>query len=166
MDGNGDGDFLENARSRHADHGNRFVVGIALVLAVVAFATAPIVPLLDPDEGYYPATAAESLRAGEFWDLRFNNAPRWDKPILSYALIAAAFAAFGESELAARLPSAIEGAVLRSHACRHWPWSSVCGWRTHSRAILRQRHRGGTPPRRLPRVHSCSSPPRSLRASC
>ena len=54
----------------------------------------------------------ESLRTGEFWDLRFNDAPRWDKPVLTYALIEAAFVAFGESASAARLPSAIEGALL------------------------------------------------------
>ena len=112
MHGDGDGGFLESERNRNAKHGTHVVLGVALVLALAAFATAPIAPLLDPDEGYYPATAAESLRAGDFWDLRFNDAPRWDKPVLSYALIAAAFVAFGESESAARLPSAIEGVIL------------------------------------------------------
>ena len=69
-------------------------------------------PLFDPDEGYYPATAAETLKAGTFWDLRFNGAPRWEKPILSYALIETAFRVFGESAASARMPSAVEGALL------------------------------------------------------
>jgi 4-amino-4-deoxy-L-arabinose transferase-like glycosyltransferase/ketosteroid isomerase-like protein len=81
-------------------------------LAVLAIVCAPLVPIFDPDEGYYPATAAETLRAGTFWDLRFNDAPRWDKPLLCYAFIAATFYTFGESVTAARVPSALEGFAL------------------------------------------------------
>jgi 4-amino-4-deoxy-L-arabinose transferase-like glycosyltransferase len=79
---------------------------------LLAAVCAPLSPLFDPDEGYYPATAAESLRSGAFWDLRFNGAPRWEKPILSYALIEMAFQLLGESAIAARVPSAVEGAAL------------------------------------------------------
>jgi 4-amino-4-deoxy-L-arabinose transferase-like glycosyltransferase/ketosteroid isomerase-like protein len=90
----------------------RAIIGIAFILALLAIVCAPLVPIFDPDEGYYPATAAETLRSGTFWDLRFNDAPRWDKPLLCYAFIAAAFRTFGESVTAARLPSALEGAAL------------------------------------------------------
>ncbi len=90
----------------------RAIVGISLALALLAIVAAPLVPIFDPDEGYYPATASETLRSGTFWDLRFNDAPRWDKPLLCYAFIAAAFRAFGESVTAARIPSALEGAAL------------------------------------------------------
>jgi len=85
---------------------------IALAVALLAGASAPLAPLFDPDEGYYPATAAETLRGGTFWDLSFNGEPRWDKPFLSYGLIEASFVAFGESATAARIPSAIEAGVL------------------------------------------------------
>jgi 4-amino-4-deoxy-L-arabinose transferase-like glycosyltransferase len=85
---------------------------LGLVFVLLTATCAPLSPLFDPDEGYYPATAAESLRSGRFWDLRFNDAPRWDKPILSYALIQAAFQVFGESAVAARVPSALQGAAL------------------------------------------------------
>jgi 4-amino-4-deoxy-L-arabinose transferase-like glycosyltransferase len=84
----------------------------ALALILAAWMTASAVPLLDPDEGYYPATAAESVDAGAGWDLRFNDAPRWDKPVLAYALIESAFALFGRSTAIARLPSALEAAAL------------------------------------------------------
>ena len=77
-----------------------------------ALSTAWIAPLFDPDEGYYPATAAESVDAGSAWDPRFNGEPRWDKPILTYALIEAAFAVLGRTVVAARLPSIIEAALL------------------------------------------------------
>jgi 4-amino-4-deoxy-L-arabinose transferase-like glycosyltransferase len=88
------------------------ILGLALAIGCLAIACAPLSPLFDPDEGYYPATAAESLRSGAFWDLRFNDAPRWDKPILAYAFIQGAFRLFGENVVAARLPSAIEAAAL------------------------------------------------------
>jgi 4-amino-4-deoxy-L-arabinose transferase-like glycosyltransferase len=87
-------------------------VALALLFVLLAAICAPMAPLFDPDEGYYPATAAETLRAGPFWDLRFNGSPRWDKPILSYALIQGAFRVLGESAAAARVPSALEGALL------------------------------------------------------
>jgi hypothetical protein len=47
---------------------------VLLVLTIAAFfglsaaLCAPVAPLFDPDEGYYPATAAETLRSGPFWD--------------------------------------------------------------------------------------------------
>ena len=90
----------------------RSIVAISLLVFVLAAGCAALSPLFDPDEGYYPATAAETLRTGSFWDLHFNGAPRWDKPILSYALIEGAFTLFGENVTAARIPSAIEGAAL------------------------------------------------------
>jgi 4-amino-4-deoxy-L-arabinose transferase-like glycosyltransferase len=82
------------------------------MLFAAALLTARTTPLFDPDEGYYPATAAESVAAGRAWDPQFNGAPRWDKPILTYALIEGSFAVFGRSVAAARLPSALEGAIL------------------------------------------------------
>jgi 4-amino-4-deoxy-L-arabinose transferase-like glycosyltransferase len=71
-----------------------------------------VAPLFDPDEGYYPATAAESVDAGAAWDPRFNGEPRWDKPVLTYTLIEASFFVFGRTAAAARLPSVIEGVLL------------------------------------------------------
>lgn len=84
----------------------------AALIFVAACSTASRLPLFDPDEGYYPATAAESVDQGHWWDLRFNAEPRWEKPVLAYGLIEAAFAAFGRSVATARVPSALEGAAL------------------------------------------------------
>ena len=84
----------------------------AAMLLCASLLTAWLVPLFDPDEGFYPATAAESLDAGRGWDLRFDGQPRWDKPVLAYALIESAFTLLGRSDGAARVPSAIEGALL------------------------------------------------------
>lgn len=90
----------------------RAAVLAAAVLLCASLLTAWRVPLFDPDEGYYPATAAESIDAGRPWDLQFNGEPRWDKPVLTYALIQSAFVLLGRSDGAARVPSAFEGAAL------------------------------------------------------
>ena len=84
----------------------------AAALLLTALFTIRIAPLFDPDEGYYPATAAEGLDRGSLWDPHFNGEPRWDKPILTYALIEGSFALFGESTPASRLPSVLEGVLL------------------------------------------------------
>lgn len=89
-----------------------FIFTVGLLLILLCLVTAPLVPLFDPDEGYYPAAAAESLDAGTAWDLRLNGAPRWEKPVLSYALIQGAFALGGRRVTMARVPSALEGAAL------------------------------------------------------
>jgi 4-amino-4-deoxy-L-arabinose transferase-like glycosyltransferase len=108
-----------------------FAAGLLLSLSLL---TAPLVPLFDPDEGYCPATAAESIDADRAWDPQFNGEPRWDKPILTYALIEASFAALGRSATSARIPSAIQGAMLVlvvglavSHVCGRRP-ASVCAF--------------------------------------
>jgi 4-amino-4-deoxy-L-arabinose transferase-like glycosyltransferase len=74
--------------------------------------TAWSVPLFDPDEGYYPGTAVESVDDGSSWDPRFNGEKRWDKPIFTYALIEASFAVLGRTVPAARFPVALQGAGL------------------------------------------------------
>jgi 4-amino-4-deoxy-L-arabinose transferase-like glycosyltransferase len=119
------GDDVPVLRSRTRTRG---VAAAALLVVALALATAPFVPLLDPDEGYYPATAAESVDAGRPWDPQINGEPRWDKPILTYALIEMSFAVFGRSVTAARLPSALEAGLLV------WLTGLVTAWLAGSRA--------------------------------
>src|SRR5262245_47750763 len=102
-----------NAGRELRAHSSRVVVGLAAALLLVtALSTIGVAPLFDPDEGYYPATAAEDLRSGSAWDPRFNGEPRWDKPILTYALIEGSFEIFGSSKPASRIPSVLEGVLL------------------------------------------------------
>ena len=112
------------------------IASIALAVTLLAGVSAPLAPLFDPDEGYYPATAAETLRSGTFWDLSFNGEPRWDKPILSYGLIEASFVAFGESATAARIPSALEGGVLILIVGSLGPRVPPCDLETRARGLL------------------------------
>lgn len=68
--------------------------------------------LWDVDEPNNAVCAREMLEAGNWWVPVFNGELRFDKPILLYWLMMPAYAVFGVSEFAARLPSAMAMTAL------------------------------------------------------
>lgn len=68
-------------------------------------------PLFDVDEGAFGQATLEMFQRGDFLSTYLNGVPRHDKPILVYWLQAAAVVAFGPSEFALRLPSAVCASV-------------------------------------------------------
>ena len=68
-------------------------------------------PLLDRDEPRFAEASREMLERQDFMVPYFNNQTRFDKPPLIYWLQDAAYKVFGENEFAARLPSAVCGAL-------------------------------------------------------
>jgi 4-amino-4-deoxy-L-arabinose transferase len=80
-------------------------VALALVLGTAAQGFRG---LYRPDEGRYTAIALEMLRTGDWMHPQSHpEQPHYEKPPLTFWLLALSFAAFGESELAARLPNAL-----------------------------------------------------------
>jgi 4-amino-4-deoxy-L-arabinose transferase-like glycosyltransferase len=65
--------------------------------------------LVDPDEPYYAVPALEMLKSGTWLVPVFRGQPWFDKPIFFYWIILGAFKAFGVTEWAARLGSALAG---------------------------------------------------------
>jgi 4-amino-4-deoxy-L-arabinose transferase-like glycosyltransferase len=65
--------------------------------------------LVDPDEPYYAVPALEMLKANSWAVPLFRGQPWFDKPVLFYWMILAAFKTFGVSEWAARIGSALSG---------------------------------------------------------
>ncbi|MFC1613854.1 ArnT family glycosyltransferase [Gemmatimonadota bacterium] len=91
---------------------NKQLVRYTLLAAVYLCLTLPFsgsVPLVDPDEGYYPETAREMIERGNWLDPVFNGEPRWGKPVGYYLLEVLSFKALGTSEFSARLPSLLAG---------------------------------------------------------
>jgi 4-amino-4-deoxy-L-arabinose transferase-like glycosyltransferase len=87
---------------------------LALVLlAVVAGFWVGIgsVPLFDLDEGAFSEATREMFERGDFISTYLNGEPRYDKPILVYWLQAGAVLAFGVTEFAFRLPSALSASL-------------------------------------------------------
>jgi 4-amino-4-deoxy-L-arabinose transferase-like glycosyltransferase len=66
-------------------------------------------PLVNWDEATYAEVAHEAVAAGSYLDLTWNGAPYLKKPPMLFWMMAGSFKAFGESELAARLPSVLMG---------------------------------------------------------
>ena len=79
------------------------VVGIALAF----FVGLGNVPLFDLDEGAFSEATREMLERGDYISTFLNGEPRYDKPVLIYWLQAVSVLAFGVTEFAFRLPSAI-----------------------------------------------------------
>src|SRR5260370_41673022 len=64
-------------------------------------------PLFDVDEGAFSQATLEMFQRGDYLSTYLNGEPRYDKPILVYWLQAASVLAFGPTEFAFRLPSAL-----------------------------------------------------------
>jgi len=65
--------------------------------------------LFNPDEGRYAEIPREMLATGDWTTPRLNDLKYFEKPPLQYWLTALSFAAFGEDEWTARLPTALLG---------------------------------------------------------
>jgi len=83
---------------------------IATALLALLFGGLGRLPLIDPDEGRYARTAQEMIQRGDLVVPYFEGAPRLKKPVLFYWLEIVAFTLLGETETAARLPSALAAA--------------------------------------------------------
>jgi 4-amino-4-deoxy-L-arabinose transferase-like glycosyltransferase len=68
-------------------------------------------PLIDRDEPRFAEASREMIERGDFVVPYFDNRTRFDKPPLIYWLQDAAYGLLGENEFAARLPSALCGAL-------------------------------------------------------
>jgi 4-amino-4-deoxy-L-arabinose transferase-like glycosyltransferase len=76
------------------------------LLAVVWFATVPLRPMLDPDEGRYAEIPREMLVSGDWITPRFDGLKYFEKPPLQYWATAAVYSVAGVNEWSSRLWSA------------------------------------------------------------
>jgi 4-amino-4-deoxy-L-arabinose transferase-like glycosyltransferase len=70
------------------------------------------IPLIDRDEPRFAEASREMIERGDYIVPRFNNQLRLDKPPLAYWAQIASYRIFGESDFAARFPSAIAAALI------------------------------------------------------
>jgi 4-amino-4-deoxy-L-arabinose transferase-like glycosyltransferase len=77
-----------------------------MVLAVAWFATVPVRPMLDPDEGRYAEIPREMLASGDWITPRFDGLEYFEKPPLQYWATAVVYAAGGVHQWSSRLWSA------------------------------------------------------------
>ncbi len=92
-----------------------------LVAAGAIFIGLGSLPLADPDEGRNAEVAREIKHTGSLLVPLYNGMPYLDKPALYLDLVAGSLAVLGDTETAARLPSAVFGVLtllLISTFCR------------------------------------------------
>jgi 4-amino-4-deoxy-L-arabinose transferase-like glycosyltransferase len=88
------------------------------LLAVLVLAALPYFlglgssSLWDSNEAFYTETPRRMIETGDFISPEFNYQPRFNKPPLSYWVVALFYKLFGVSELSARLPVAIGALIM------------------------------------------------------
>jgi 4-amino-4-deoxy-L-arabinose transferase-like glycosyltransferase len=106
-------------------------LGLAAFVAVLWFATLPLRPLFNPDEGRYAEIPREMLASGDWVIPHLNGIAYVEKPPLQYWATAVALRVFGHGEFAARVYTALCAlatlAVVWLAAQRLW--SSAAAWR-------------------------------------
>jgi 4-amino-4-deoxy-L-arabinose transferase-like glycosyltransferase len=116
----------------HRLRGWRGLALAALVALVAGLPSLMLLPPLDRDESRYAQATSQMLETGDYVDIRFQDEPRWKKPIGIYWMQAAAVAVTGGVEarniVPYRLPSLL-GAMIAAIACA-WVGSAVFGTRT------------------------------------
>lgn len=103
----------------------------ALVALLAGMPVLALLPPLDRDESRYAQATSQMLETGDYVDIRFQDEPRWKKPVGIYWMQAAAVAATSGVESRAiqpyRIPS-ILGAMLAAAACA-WVGAAMFGAR-------------------------------------
>ena len=86
--------------------------GWLVLVWVVLFWRLGYLPLLDPDEAHYAEITREMMGARELVVPLLNGEPHIDKPVLFHWVQAGSFRLLGQTEFAARLPSALSALLL------------------------------------------------------
>ncbi len=102
------------------------LLGLILMGLVLFGYRLGVAGLMDPDEGRYAEIAREILTLRDWLIPHLNLFPYLEKPPLVYWLTAASFKVLGQTELAARLPSAAAalGGVLLAYALARTLWGT------------------------------------------
>ncbi|HAB15836.1 MAG TPA: hypothetical protein DCE44_05230, partial [Verrucomicrobiales bacterium] len=108
---------------------------VALVAAVITITYhLGSLPLLNPDEGRNAEVAREMKESGAWLVPTYNRMAYLDKPAFYFKAVALSLAAFGDNELAARLPSAAFGFGILALV---WAFSQrECGARPAALSVL------------------------------
>ena len=84
----------------------------------------------DANEAFYVDTPRQMIRSGDYLNPVFNGAPRMNKPVLSYWVVAGLYQVFGTSVTVERFGIALGalGILLATYLCGRALRSSTTGW--------------------------------------
>lgn len=100
----------------HSSRSRRLLLGWLLALALpVFFVFLGANTVWDTNEAFYVETPRQMVRSGDYVNPSFNAAPRFNKPVLSYWIVAGLYRVFGDSVAVERAGIAV-GAVAIAFA--------------------------------------------------
>ncbi|MBI1911787.1 MAG: phosphatase PAP2 family protein [Deltaproteobacteria bacterium] len=102
--------YLLMTRERIAE--KWLIAGLAVLIISVSFFKTGGFLLFDVDEAVFSEASREMVETGDLITPTYNYEPRYDKPILIYWFMSAAFTFFGITEFAARFTSGLFGTLL------------------------------------------------------
>jgi 4-amino-4-deoxy-L-arabinose transferase-like glycosyltransferase len=114
---------------------NWFRYAIYGITALFYFSKIGLNAIWTPNESFYAEAVREMFESGNYLEFFYNYEPRFNKPPLTYWLIAASVALFGLTEFAIRLPIVllafatnflVAGMANRLYAKRASFWAFVC----------------------------------------
>src|SRR3954468_16739693 len=105
------GAAISDTRDLPPKRGSYTLPGLLLLAVAVYFVSLGNSAIWDANEAYYVETPREMLEAHDFTNPTFNYLPRFNKPVLSYWIVAGLYKAFGVSVAVQRFGIAV-GAVL------------------------------------------------------
>ncbi len=101
----------------------RSLLVVLAVAGVAFFAGLDRAAISDADEAFYAEAAREMIESGDYLTPRYNYENRFQKPVLFYWAVAAAYAVAGVGAAAARISSALSGvgiAAIAWYLGRRW----------------------------------------------
>lgn len=90
----------------------RWALGLAVASLLANLVWLGWIGLTDVDEAIFAEATREMVETGDFVTPRYNGEVRWDKPPAIYWAMAPALKLLGPTPFAARLTSAVAGAIL------------------------------------------------------
>src|SRR5688500_17888654 len=101
-------DDVRGAALANAAAWRRTLPGVLLAAAIcLYFVGLGSSSIWDANEAFYAETPREMMEAGDYVNPTFNYEPRFNKPVLSYWVVAGFYRVFGISVAVQRIPIAI-----------------------------------------------------------
>lgn len=113
-----------------AERPNRILIALVAASAMLLFLGLDASTIWDANEAFYTETPRQMVASGDYVNPTFNGAPRFNKPVLNYWIVAAFYKVFGVSVWAERVAIAIGalGIAAAAFVIARVIWSVRAGW--------------------------------------
>ena len=90
----------------------RILLPLLVLACAVYFVALGASSIWDANEAFYVETPREMMEAHDYINPSFNYLPRFNKPVLSYWIVAAFYKVFGMSVAVQRVPIALGALII------------------------------------------------------